>query len=80
MDASILTNKINLLPEEVQKQVADFVEFLIIKYQNKNGGKAELTAGQKKKFLQLWKGYEANPDNVISMEALQEQTSQKYSL
>ena len=80
MNTSALTNKISLLPEDVQKQVADFVEYLLLKYQAGKSGKEELTASQKEELLRLWDEYEENPEEAISVETLQEQTSQKYGL
>ena len=80
MNTSALTNKISLLPEDVQKQVADFVEYLLLKDQAGKSGKEELTASQKEELLRLWDEYEENPEEAISVETLQEQTSQKYGL
>ena len=80
MNATALTNKINLLPEDVQKQVADFVEYLLLKYQVGTKGDEELTADQKEELLRLWNEYEGNPDEAISLEAFQEQTSKKYGV
>jgi septum formation topological specificity factor MinE len=80
MNTSILTNKINMLPDDLQRQVADFVEFLIIKYQNRADKKDELTSEQKDELLELWDKYEKNPDDAISVEMLREQTVAKYGL
>ena len=80
MNATALTNKISRLPEDVQKQVADFVEYLLLKYQAGISGKEELTADQKKALIRLWDEYEENPEDVISLEVLQDQTSQKYGV
>ncbi|MEZ4952803.1 MAG: DUF2281 domain-containing protein [Saprospiraceae bacterium] len=80
MNAAALTNKINLLPEDVQKQVADFVEYLLLKYQVGTKGNEELTPDQKDELLRLWNEYEENPEEAISLETFQEQTSKKYGL
>jgi hypothetical protein len=80
MNAAALTNKINLLPEDVQKQVADFVEYLLLKYQVGTKGNEELTPDQKDELLRLWNEYEENPEEAISLETFQEQTSKKYGV
>lgn len=80
MNAAALTNKINLLPEDVQKQVADFVEYLLLKYQVGTKENEELTPDQKDELLRLWNEYEENPEEAISLETFQEQTSKKYGL
>ncbi len=80
MNASLLTYKINMLPDDLQRQVADFVEFLILKYQKRTEGKDELTSDQRDELLELWGEYEKNPDDVVSVEMLREQTAAKYGL
>lgn len=80
MNAAALTNKISLLPEDVQKQVADFVEYLLLKYQVGTKGNEELTPDQKDELLRLWNEYEESPEEAIPLETFQEQTSKKYGV
>ena len=80
MSTTALANRIQSLPADLQKQVADFVEFLILKYQLTGEGKSELTEEQKAELLELWEGYKKNPDDVISVDTLREQTKAKYGL
>ncbi len=78
MNTAALANKINALPADLQKQVADFVEFLLLKYRIQTNEESELTAEQKKELLELWEDYENNPEEVLTIEMLREQTSTKY--
>ena len=77
MNPATLTNKINALPAGLQKQVADFVEFLLLKYRIQSDEESTLTPEQKKELLELWKSYEENPDDVLTIEMLREQTNAK---
>lgn len=80
MNTTALTNKINALPADLQKQVADFVEFLLLKHRIQSDEGTTLTPEQEKELLQLWEAYEKHPEDVISIEMLQEQTNAKYGL
>lgn len=80
MSTTALTARIQNLPAHLQQQVADFVEFLILKYQTSDEGKSELTTEQKKELLALWESYEKEPDDVISVDMLQEKTKARYGL
>lgn len=80
MDATALTNKIGSLPAELQAQVADFVEFLILKYRLPAAKDTSLSPEQQAELQRLWKAYEESPDDVISVDMLQEQTNAKYGL
>jgi len=78
MSSLELNEQINKLPVELRKQVADFVEFLILKY--KSNGDSELTAAQKTELLKIWSDYEKNPENGLTPEELLRQTKEEYGL
>ena len=82
MTVTTLTNKINMLPDDLKEQVVDFIEFLIYKHQIKTDDKREdeLTSAQKKELLEIWAEYEKNPDEAISINELRKQTVAKYGL
>lgn len=68
MSSLELNERINKLPKELQKQVADFVEFLMLKY--KSDSEEELTEEQKSELLQIWSDYEKNPEDALTPEEL----------
>jgi hypothetical protein len=78
MNAAVLTKRFNLLPEEMQQQVFDFVEFLLLKQKGVNAPVDSFTQEEKEELLNIWKEYEQNPDNAISLEDAMEQTRVRY--
>jgi len=56
------------------------VEFLLLKYRIQSEEESLLRPEQKKELLELWDDYEKNPDDVLTIEMLQEQTNAKYGL
>ena len=71
-------NRIELLPADLQKQVLDFIDFLILKYRLPNMEEDELTPEQKEELLRIWEEYEQNPDDVLTLEEAMEQTKARY--
>lgn len=80
MDTTVLFKRIELLPAELQQQVADFIDFLIIRYRKPGVGEDEFTQEQKEELLRIWEEYEQNPDDVLTLEMFEEQTKAKYGL
>jgi hypothetical protein len=80
MITSSLTKRIDLLPAELQQQVADFVDFLILKYQVGKSGKEEFSAQEKEELMRIWEEYQQNPDDVQTLEEAEKQTLSKYAL
>lgn len=80
MNPATLTKRIHSLPDELQRQVVDFVEFLLIKHQIHSDKETGLTLEQIDELLELWKDYEKNPNDVLTIEMLQDQTKVKYGL
>ena len=79
MSTTALTNRISSLPAELQAQVADFVEFLMLKHRIPVG-ESSLSLEDQAELRQLWSAYESQPDDVLSVAMLQEETDVKYGL
>ncbi len=80
MITSSITKRIDLLPAELQQQVADFVDFLILKYQVGKSGNEEFSAEEKEELMRIWEEYQQNPDDVLTLEEAEKQTLSKYAL
>ena len=84
MSSVQLVHKIELLPEMLQAQVADFVDFLLNKnFRNKpvpTTEEPELTAAQKTELDLCYQEYLENPESVVSIEILKTRLLQKYGL
>ena len=78
-----LVQKIESLPEMLQLQVADFVDFLLNKhYQEKPAptDNSDLTEEQKAELDKRYKAYLENPDSVVKYEAVKTRSMKKYGL
>ena len=80
MGAVDWNERINVLPEDLKKQVEDFVEFLILKNKISDYDDGELTVAQKLELEKSWAEYEANPESAISLEDLKKETAKKYGI
>jgi hypothetical protein len=80
MSANVLINRISSLPAELQAQVADFVEFLMLKHRIPIVGESSLSLEDQAELRRLWAAYEEQPDDVLTVEMLQEETKAKYGL
>ncbi len=79
-----LVHKIELLPEMLQAQVTDFVDFLLNKhFRNKPApasDEPELTLAQKTELDKRYQEYLENPESVVSIEIMKTRLMQKYGL
>jgi Protein of unknown function (DUF2281) len=80
MDSTVLTKRFKLLPEDMQQQVFDFVEFLLLKQRGTSAPVDSFTQEEKEELLNIWKEYEQNPGNTISLEDAMEQTRVRYGV
>ncbi|MBK9015440.1 MAG: addiction module protein [Saprospiraceae bacterium] len=83
MSSVQIAKKIDMLPEMLQLQVSDFVEFLLNKhFQGKKPllDDSELTSEQKAELDSRFQAYLENPDSVVSMDAMKTRLMQKYGL
>ena len=78
MNAAVLTKRFNLLPEDMQQQVFDFVEFLLLKQRGVEAPIDSFSQEEKEALLNIWKEYEMNPGDAISLEDAMEQTRIRY--
>ena len=83
MSSVQLAKKIELLPEMLQLQVSDFVEFLLNKHflgKPPYNEEHELTIVQKAELDSRYQAYLENPDSVVSMVEMKTRLIQKYGL
>jgi hypothetical protein len=83
MSSVQIAKKIELLPEMLQLQVADFVEFLLnrhFKDSQTPPDVSELTPEQKVVLDSRLKEYHETPSSVVSMDILKNRLMQKYGL
>ncbi|MBK9016832.1 MAG: DUF2281 domain-containing protein [Saprospiraceae bacterium] len=81
MISTALTTRIEMLPSELQQQVADFVDFLLFKHRTgKRPMSEEFTEEQKEELTRLWSEYIDNPNDIITVEASETETKAKYGI
>ena len=74
-----LEQKINLLPEYLQVEVFDYVEYLLIKYQiQKNQN--EIPEEHKKILKERYKKMQEFPDTGESWDLIKKELMQKYAV
>ncbi len=77
METNELQEKLASLPEEIQRQVADYVDFLIERYQREV---QPLTDAQQRTLEQRYQGYRSNPAQAEDLEEVKNRLLKKYEL
>jgi Na+/phosphate symporter len=77
METTVLQEKLASLPEEIQQQVVDYVDFLVQKYQNEV---SPLTDAEKQTLEQRYQAYQHNPSKVEDLEKVKNRLLKKYEL
>ncbi len=72
-----LQEKLASLPEEIQRQVADYVDFLIERYQREV---QPLTDAQQRTLEQRYQGYRNDPAQAEDLEEVKNRLLKKYEL
>ena len=83
MSSVQIAKKIDLLPEMLQLQVADFVEFLLNRHFKDSQAPpdvSELTPEQKAVLDDRFREYHEAPSSTVSMDVLKNRLMQKYGL
>jgi hypothetical protein len=88
MNKQLILDKLVLLPEEVQVQVVDYIDFLLNKYKkssqnnltekNIKENEEELSPELKQFLNKRLENYRQNPHNVKTWEEVEEQFEKKY--
>lgn len=78
MNTQEITDKIASLPEHLQHEVLDFVEFIISKY--KPDTEAPLTGEQQEELDRRYTALQENPDRGIDWEDAKASLKSKYGL
>jgi Na+/phosphate symporter len=77
METTVLQEKLASLPEEIQQQVVDYVDFLVQKYQNEV---SPLTDAEKQTLEQRYQAYQHNPSKADNLEEVKNRLLKKYEL
>jgi len=77
METTLLQEKLASLPEEIQRQVADYIDFLIERYQH---DVQPLTDARQRTLEQRYQGYRNNPSQAEDLEAVKNRLLKKYEL
>lgn len=83
MSSIQIAKKIELLPDMLQAQVADYVDFLLNRHfheKSQQKGEPELSQEQKAELDSRYRAYLENPDSVVSIETMKTRLIQKYGL
>jgi Na+/phosphate symporter len=77
METTVLQEKLASLPEEIQRQVVDYVDFLVQKYQNEV---SHLTDVEKQTLEQRYQAYQNTPSKAEDLEEVKNRLLKKYEL
>jgi hypothetical protein len=77
METTVLQEKLASLPEEIQRQVADYIDFLIERYRREV---PPLTDAQQRTLEGRYQGYLDNPSQAEDLEAVKNRLLKKYEL
>lgn len=80
MKNSLLMNKIELLPETLQAEVMDFIDFLLLKYQLEQGVEINenLSETEKQELQQRLQKMREKPETNLSIVEFKAQILAKY--
>ena len=77
METTGLQEKLASLPEEIQQQVVDYIDFLVERYQNEV---SPLTAAEKQTLEQRYQAYQNDPSQAQDLEEVKNRLLKKYEL
>lgn len=81
MSKTELLDKIDALPEILQNQVSDFVEFLFQKhFEADSETVVDLSVEEKVELDKRYSSYQVNPETAMELEALKAKLLGKYGL
>ena len=79
MDTKTIIDRLNMLPEALQYQVADYIEFLIIRYHANSESEEGLSQELKDLLDKRMEEYKANPNDVVSWDEVKDQFNTKHN-
>lgn len=77
METTALQEKLASLPEELQQQVADYIDFLLQRYRQDVG---PLTEAEQQTLTQRYQAHRNNPAQAQDIEEVKKQLLKKYEL
>ena len=80
MNKVLLFNEIETLPLDLQKQVADFVAFLKLRYLRQQAEDFELTEAELSELERRWEEYEAEPDAAVEIADFKQWVTERYGV
>lgn len=81
MNKTLLFKEIESLPLDLQKQVADFVAFLKLKYSRRpEAGNLEFTDEELEELDRRWQEYEVEPESVTDAEDFKTWVKSNYGV
>lgn len=81
MDKALLFKEIESLPSELQRQVADFVAFLKLKYSRPEASAdVEFTEEELAELDRRWDEFEKEPDSASALPALKNWVKSTYGV
>jgi hypothetical protein len=81
MNAELVIENFISLPENLQQQVADYIEFLSSRYKKeitKKNEQEELSPEMKRMLMERQEEYHKNPQNVVTWDEIEEKFEKKY--
>jgi len=79
MNPGAIMERLNILPEMLQHQVTDYIEFLISRYQADTDNIEELSSEIKDLLDNRLAEYEENPNDVVSWQNVKNQFNKKHN-
>lgn len=79
MNLLVQQKKFEKLPDIVQKQLFDYIDFLYLRY-NENQLETDLSSTEKKELIARQKRLRKNPSSGIPLKKLKQKVYKKYAL
>ncbi|HRG45269.1 MAG TPA: hypothetical protein PLX69_07860 [Leptospiraceae bacterium] len=79
MNLLVQQKKFEKLPDLIQKQLFDYIDFLYLRY-NENEVETDLTPTQKEELISRHKKLRKNPKSGVSLKKLKQKVYKKYAL
>jgi len=79
MNLLVQQKKFEKLPDLIQKQLFDYIDFLYLRY-NENQVETDLSLEEKKELIGRQKRLRKNPNSGISLKKLKQKVHKKYAL
>ena len=79
MNLLVQQKKFEKLPDLIQRQLFDYIDFLYLRY-NENQVEIDLSSEEKKELIARQKKLRKNPNSGVSLKKLKQKVYKKYAL